>query len=217
MFIKLQLSRLLGVVLLITVAMTLVACTQPGDVTSKEAGGAASSSGQFNYGTVHSLVGATDYQVGRFAEQYAIAQRMTRSGVPQAVLARSVQQEELGMIGIICPGFPATVEEPPLRLVILKGDFDFSQANLPGTTAQHVYQPAKYIAYVFDEWVASPAFLNGSVNGGLYRAVLPSADLADDYPGQVKQMAASAVIVCPTPEPGSKLHYGKTPPTPTQP
>jgi len=189
----------------------------PGTVTTKESSDAASSSGQFNYGTVHSLVGATDYQVGRFAEQYAVAQRMMRSGVPEAVLVRSVRQEELGTIGVICPGVPATFEEPPLRLVILKGDFDFNQANLPGTTAQHVYQPAKYVAYVFDEWAASPAFLNGSVKGGLYRAILPSADIADDYPGQVERMTANAATVCPTPEPGSKLHYGKTPPTPTQP
>lgn len=92
----------------------------------------------------------------------------------------------------------ATVEEPPLTLVILKGNFDVSQAALGSSVIG--YGEVLYVSYVFDHWLAAHMLFPTSVTGGRFRIALNDPTLPMDK--------SSAAMVCPTEAPYKKtLHY----------
>jgi hypothetical protein len=175
-------------------------------------GSGIAGAGQFGYGT-RNLVGATPEEIGRFAQQYAEHNLKISGDTPQVLLARAIKRPDLAVLGIACLPSSSTIEDPPLTLVILKGQFDFSA--MPGSAPQaqsvvgtnSVY---KYIAYVFDMWSAEPTFLLGSVDGGQFHMALDDSSLPIT--------GSSVPLVCPTEAPHTvTLHYGDSPPTPSLP
>lgn len=159
----------------------------------------------FNYGA-RNLIGATPQEISRFAQQYAEHNLKLRGGTAQVLLNRSVKRQELATLGIGCLPSSSTVEDPPLVLVILKGEFDFS-SMLSSQVGGASYS---YVAYVFDTWSAQPAFLLGSRNGAQFRTALNDPTLPEG--------GSDGPLVCPTEAPRTTtLHYGDVPPTPSMP
>lgn len=154
---------------------------------------------RFAYST-RNLIGASADEVAQFAVQYAERNARIESGTPQALLARGVKREELPTLGFQCISF-ASIEQPPLMLVILKGDFVGGGGM--GGNIKHSYS---YLAYIFDVWSAEPAFQGGSINGSDFRIALNDASI----PTPVVWQAPEA---CPN-EGRKYLHYGDTAPTP---
>lgn len=168
----------------------------------------AGQSSRFEYGT-STLIGASPAEVGEFAVTYAQHQLVVH-GTPEVLISRTVTREEIASLGLGCINF-SSIEEPPLRLVIMKGDFDLS--HMPGTTSPAVKSTwqAHYVAYVFDAWAAQATYLTSSRNGGRFRQVLGDQSLAEDYPGQ----ASTATLNCPTDNQPKHLHYGEVAPPAT--
>ena len=165
--------------------------------------GSATATGKDNYvyGT-RDLKGATPAQVGQFAVQYALAQGAVRSGKPQVLLSRSVKRSDVSALGIACMGGSSTIEEPPLVLVIMKGDF-----RLKGGGGSSHALVAPYLAYVFDVWAAEPMLTSASTDGAKFRQALNDPSLPANPDG---------VLSCPTDVPSTQtLHYGDFPPTPS--
>lgn len=153
----------------------------------------------YDYGTT-SLVGASPEQVGQFAQQYIEAQHGTPRDKSQVLIAKSIKPDELPEMELGCPLSFAAQQEPPLMLVIVKGDFKVSG---PGISA--VSNQANYMAYIFDLWSAQPVYLMTSQTGGAFRKALNDASLPVEtgaLPG-----------ICPTALPyDRKLNYGDTAP-----
>lgn len=170
---------------------------------SKVSIGQASS---YNYGA-RNLIGATPQEISRFAQQYAEHNLKLRGGTAQVLLNRSVKRQDLATLGIGCLPSSSTIEDPPLVLVILKGEFDFG--SMPGSQVAGG-APYTYIAYVFDTWSAQPTFLLGSRNGAQFRTALNDPTLPEG--------GSDGPLVCPTEAPQTPiLHYGDVPPTPSMP
>ena len=131
----------------------------------------------FHYGNVSSLTGASQQQVGQFAVEYTQQEFRVLSGSPQIALTRSVKANELEGLGLD-PVNLESIEEPPLMLVIVKGDF-----GLGTTTASTLDRDRwrfSYISYVFDVWSARSTSTVASAKGGVFRKVLNDPSLPDD-------------------------------------
>ncbi|HEX8600801.1 MAG TPA: hypothetical protein VF952_20065 [Chloroflexia bacterium] len=151
--------------------------------------------------TPHSLLGSTPNEIAAYAIEYAQGQREVIKGAPTALLSRSVTRGQITALGLGCLGGFAAIEEPPLNLVILKGDFVFS------TSASQRYSlNSKYLAYVFDAWSGEHVYRLASIDGSHFRLALndPSLPVAK----------AALPASCPTQIPASmkKLHYGEIAP-----
>ncbi len=87
-------------------------------------------------------------EMGDYAIEYTRARFQILSGTPEVLVSRQVTSIELRALGLDAPDF--VCEEPPLTLVILKGDFDAN--NMPGIGKLMDTSSARvsYIAYVFD-------------------------------------------------------------------
>ncbi len=186
----------------------------------------------FHYGSVSSLTGASQPQVAQFAVEYTQQEFRVLSGSPQVVLTRSVKAGELEGLGLD-PVNLASIEEPPLMLVIVKGDF-----GLGTTTASTLDRDRwrfSYISYVFDEWSARSASTVASAKGGVFRKVLNDPSLPNDNTQSntsgaaaliASQVTPSSSLTSPSlPQSGNasqfvvsppytkQLHYGDTAPT----
>lgn len=153
------------------------------------------------------LVNVSAQEVGEYAKLFA-SQHLKAKGDQEVRLVRNVTREEVTELGLGCiPDF-SSIEHPPLILVILKGEFDFSNA-LPGASSKAPetdHNPGKksYVAYIFDAWAAFPAAMYESQDGSRLKKALKDPTLPDPVHG-------SESIVCPTPVPASqkKWHYGE--------
>jgi hypothetical protein len=194
-------SRPILAMILSIIVLTAVAIT---------AGSVMSSPGRFDYGT-RDLKGATSEEVGRFAQQYAQHNLKVVGGTPQVVLARSVTREAVAKLNIACFPAPSTIEDPPLMLVILKGEFGPSGSSGPSTqSGTRIDVIDEYAAYVFDTWSAEPMFLSLSKDGARLQTALGDPSSVID--------GATTPLVCPTEEPqDTTLHYGDIEPTPAPP
>ncbi|MEA2574716.1 MAG: hypothetical protein QOH93_2014 [Chloroflexia bacterium] len=165
---------------------------------------------RFPYG-VPNLKGASSEEVGSYAQEYAKVTGLVRSGTPTVLLSIPITREKYTALGLGClPDF-GTIEEPPLTLVILKGDLQFSRASILPNDSESLLAPGGYAAYVFDMWAARPVALDGTLTGGSFRKALndPTLPTNENWnPG-----------VCPTPLPASKktMHYGDVAPGLTAP
>ncbi len=152
----------------------------------------------------HNLVGMTSQQIGLFAVDYARANNYVRSGTPEILLSRSITRDQNTALGLGClPDF-ATIEQPPLALVILKGDFDLNRlASGAAPPAPRTANKTEYLSFVFDLWAAEPAAWNESYTGGLFRTALNDSSLPVETSDEPTN--------CPPPIPISKLtlHYGQ--------
>jgi len=159
------------------------------------------------------LLGKSSPEVGQYVLNDILpALARTLSGTPQALLARPIQRDEAPALIHECIPDLAAIEDPPLMLVILKGDFEDHGPSLT-MTRERVH----YIAVVMDVWAGGPILEVMSKTGGPYREALQDYSLPDD--------GKDAVPVCPTRQPRT-THYGDiargvgpsfTPPRPTVP
>jgi hypothetical protein len=121
---------------------------------------------------------------------------------PQVMLSRLITPEDYQTLGLGCPPSQLIFEQPPLALVILKGDL---RPVGPGMEAA---VDVKYIAYVFDLWADAPTSEMWSVDGGAFRTALNDPTLPNESSGMP--------MVCPTPLPYKiTQHYGETTTAPT--
>lgn len=152
------------------------------------------------------LGNATLDQMAQYAVKHARETHDSVSGPPTVLLSRRVTRQEVGEIGLGCMGAVGTIEEPPLMLVVLKGDFLILSPSLSVAPPKHSH----YVAYVFDLWAGIPTYVVSSADGKGFRKVLNDPRLPY-YP-------AVESITCPTPQPYAKtLHYGDTAPGFTSP
>ncbi|MDQ2806642.1 MAG: hypothetical protein M3Z04_06960, partial [Chloroflexota bacterium] len=152
------------------------------------------------------LGNATPAQMAQYAVKQALETHDSVSGTPTVLLSRRVTRAEVGEIGLGCMGAAGTIEDPPLMLVVLKGDFLIMSPSLSVAPPKQSH----YVAYIFDLWAGIPTYVVSSADGKGFRKVLKDPSLPD-YP-------AVESITCPTPQPYAKtLHYGDTAPGFTSP
>lgn len=158
--------------------------------------------GPYTYGA-RNLVGASPEQVGQFAVDYFVSANQVRSGTPQVLDTRPIKGDELPELDLGCPLESGVIEEPPLMLVVLRGDFDL---NFAGSMTRNSPSGSSYVAAIFDVWSAQPTFITSSQDGTGFSKVLNNPALPVRGWG--------TTLVCPTPLPYPKvLHYGDTAPT----
>jgi len=162
---------------------------------------------------VRTLVGESDREIGRYAVDYTRLLYRVVSGEPRVVLVRRVTAAELPSLGLGEIGFGG--EEPPLALVILRGDFDISA--MPGSLDPSLW-PSRvaFIAYVFDLRAGMAALTAGSYRGGDLRTALNDPTLPDDLPVMVPQLSNERAFAHPAaPPPTTRRPYGAVaPPAP---
>lgn len=143
----------------------------------------------------------TPQQVGQNALDHVRQDFVIRSGTPQVLLTRSITREDLPRLSL--PGIPrTTIEEPPLMLVIIKGDF--GPSNLPSPLTGSSDEQYKYIGYVFDLWTGTPTLIMASPLGGEFRTALNDPTLP---------IVATPVPAPPVASPAPLHHYGEVVPT----
>ncbi len=137
------------------------------------------------------LGNASPEEVGQAAIAFAFEERRVISGTPQVLLARSVTLQEVGNLGLGQSSFGSS-EQPPLMLVILKGDFNkevsfggYQRSELcllikgrpSSCPAPKHYQ---YIGYVYDLWASAPTIFMQSKDGSIFRQALNDPSLPTD-------------------------------------
>jgi hypothetical protein len=152
-----------------------------------------------------SLVGVSEKEVGIYAIEWTQKHYRVVSGIPKALLARSVTSRDLPALGL--GTINTMAEEPPFMLVILQGDFDMSNMwayrnNPPGGSR------VSYVAYLFDLWAGVPSNTIASPTVDTFRLALsnpplPSSEVQDGLP---LRPDTSAIL-----EP-TKLPYGSIAP-----
>lgn len=140
---------------------------------------------------------ASPASIGELAKNHA--QTFLRAqGTTSVLLSRPITREQVANLGLGClPDF-ASIEEPPLALVILKGDFTLEK--MPGGRwSQGTRYP--YIVYVIDLWSGGPVHMVSSLSGGLVRKALNDPSLPFD------EESTSQPSACPPRQPGT-VPYG---------
>lgn len=127
-----------------------------------------------------SMLDATPEEIGNAAIEYTRQNLEILSGTPQILLNRLVTPTEApDLVGLISIGY--SLDSPPWRLVILKGDFDVS--DLPGGLVGPNHRlKATYIAYIYDLRAGEPTLIETSLTGGIFRKALNDPTLPDDNP-----------------------------------
>jgi hypothetical protein len=148
----------------------------------------------YHYGS-RNLVGATTEQLAAFAKDYAKHQLQVLGGDVQVLHTSFIKKEDLPALGFDRISF-ASIEEPPLAFVILKGDF---AAN---TTKGSNFS---YIGYVFDLWAASPTYIVSTSDITIFDKVL-------NKQASVNPIQRNSSIQ-PTSDLTKTLHYGQVAPT----
>jgi hypothetical protein len=126
------------------------------------------------HGHPDALTHASPEQVGKIALAEARRDFVVRGGVPRVVLARRVARDDLPKLAL--PPIPKTTfEDPPLTLVIIKGDF----GAWLGPSIVHDGPPEHfaYVGYVYDLWAGSPELSMASPDGGQFRTALADPSL----------------------------------------
>jgi hypothetical protein len=163
------------------------------------------SANRFRYGSPN-LTGATKAEFAEFARDWARV-RLQPKGVPELLLARSITYEEIPTLGLGCPPPITTIEEPPLMLAILKGEFDLTGAG-PGFGRGDSPRlgEKQYVMLLFDVWAARPMVIISSETGDILKKALNDPNLPD--------MAQPMPGVCATPIPliQRTMHYGEVAP-----
>jgi len=162
----------------------------------------------FEYGRVRNLVGASPQEVGHYAQQYAQAE-LSQDGsttIPQVLLSRPIVPAEMASLGMGCIYF-GTIEEPPLMLVILKGDFDLR--GVPGGGMAGPSQ-VEYMGLTFDIWSARVTHFVSSPKGGFFQGLLNDSTIQEDYPGQREKLKAQQTASCREDKQPRTMHYGDT-------
>ncbi len=170
--------------------------------------------GRGNVFQARPLANASPEEIGQVAINYTIARGQSFGGKPQVLLVRPTTWKEIADMGLGMRG-SSTIEEPPLMLVILKGDF--SGGGLPDFNKSTTFnqntigQGAAYVAYVFDLWAGVPAYTFTSLHGEGLKQALNDPSLPDMQPvSQVPVGTDPHIVAVPTAP--AHLHYGDTAP-----
>lgn len=147
------------------------------------------------------LVHASPEAIGNLAKDHAQT-RLRAQGTMNVLLSQPITREQVANLGLGClPDF-ASIEEPPLALVILKGDFTFE--SMPGgRSLQGTRFP--YVVYVIDLWSGAPVKLMNSISGGLVRKALNDPSLPFD------EESTSQILKCTPRRPGSAPYGAEVP------
>jgi hypothetical protein len=134
-------------------------------------------------GSPYSLLGKSAGEVAEAMIAQTRACGRLVQGTPEAVHTSSVSAAELPDLGLgIGPVVPP-VPEPPMMLIVLRGEFDLSSelgANRLGAGTWH--SRVAYLAYVVDLRAGAPYLMLTSVTGGRFRQILNDPRLPDDPP-----------------------------------
>ncbi len=145
------------------------------------------------------LTNATEQRVGVVALAQVKRDFAIRSGTPQVVHTRRITREDAATLNIGTIS-RTTIEEPPLMLVIIKGDL--SDPNFIGVAKGGPSRQFQYVAYVYDLWAGGPTLITASPTGGEFRVALNDSIL----PAVPVRAVPSASI----PSPAPLHHYGET-------
>jgi len=159
-----------------------------------------------------SLVNKSPEEIAQKAVEFARQHGTIRSGEPQVLLTRPVTLDQLTALGL-GKHESETIEQPPLVMVILKGDFSPFPKPGAGESASPSQPPSQadanritYVAYVYNLWGGTPTIIQESTDGGVFKKALNDPTLPDvpslsplDDPKHDSQPRVAKV-----------LHYGDT-------
>lgn len=160
-----------------------------------------------------SLTDASQQEVQQAAINYTLANSSEFTilgGTIKTVFTRPITAAQFSSIGFGEVNFIG--EEPPMMLVVVKGDFDttdfvpsFSNDSQPTPKER---TKAKYIAYVFDLRAGRPTLTTTALTGEYFRKALNDPSLPDEPKliGPERGMPEAAPSL-PNP-PAKKLPYG---------
>jgi hypothetical protein len=161
------------------------------------------------------MLDASPEQVAQLAIKYSHDTSMIVNGKAEIVLTRKITGKEFNALDLGSKCFPKN--EPPMVLVILKGEFTFN--SFPGFSRLPDSTPLKYVAYLFDLKTGYPASHLGSPNGGMFSKLLNDPSLRDVAPPQdaAEKAMPPAVAVSAVPCSDSIVPEGAYAPTVTLP
>jgi hypothetical protein len=122
------------------------------------------------------LTSASETEIRQAAVNYTIdhsCQFKILSGTPEAIFARPIKAAEIPSTGF--GEFEFMGKEPPLMLVVLKGNFDIS-----GFQSSNPRRSTKYTAFIFDLQAGTPIFSATGLTGKYFRNALNDSTLPDD-------------------------------------
>jgi hypothetical protein len=163
------------------------------------------------------LVGASPKAIGERGVLIARS-RFRTSGNPVVLLSHPLTSSaDLPPLGIDPPSFVCA--EPPLALVILRGNFDINGAFPGGRLAQTAdrYPLTHFVAFVMDLRAGLPAVMEFGVTGGKFRRALNDPTLPEEPKADVNTIRqvgeVPAVAVTPFPTTVATCAYGSIVPT----
>ncbi len=121
------------------------------------------------------LTNATPDEVSRVAIAYTTSHYQMLA-TPQVLLNRPPSKAEVTTLGLGDLTMN-TIEQPPLTLVILKGDFGYGSNPGSADPALLASRRFQYIGYVFDRWAGVPMLAIASPDGGIFRGALNDSAL----------------------------------------
>ncbi|MHB8645854.1 MAG: hypothetical protein ACYDAR_08715 [Thermomicrobiales bacterium] len=164
----------------------------------------ASDSGMF---VARPLTSASDQDVGQTAVAYTRVAFHVRNGTPEVKLVRSVTNADLSALGLPNVSI-GSIEQPPLKLVIVKGDIDDDGHPQVGLQMTQQVNNYRYIGYVFDLWAGVPTLTIASGDGARFRTAL-NDPLLPTLPANAIIPSAPPIV--------PQWHYGDVAPTVTVP
>ncbi|MFS0513609.1 hypothetical protein ACEYW6_02645 [Nostoc sp. UIC 10607] len=127
------------------------------------------------------LTSASEKEIRQAAVNYTLANSCRfkiLSGTPEAIFARSIKAAEIPSTGF--GEFEFMGKEPPLMLVVVKGNFDISGSTSGSFQSSNPRRSTKYTAYIFDLQAGTPIFSATGLAGKYFRNALNDSTLPDD-------------------------------------
>jgi hypothetical protein len=127
------------------------------------------------------LTSASEKEIRQAAVNYTLAnscQFKVLTGTPEAIFARPIKVAEIPSTGF--GEFDFGGKEPPLMLVVVKGNFDISGSISRGFQTSNPPRSTKYTAYIFDLQTGTPIFSATGLTGKYFRNALGDSTIPDD-------------------------------------
>ncbi len=129
------------------------------------------------------LTSASEKEIRQAAVSYTLAhpcQYKILSGTPEAIFTRPIKVAEIHSTGF--GEFDFTGKEPPMMLIVVKGNFDISGSGsgFPGFQTPNPPRSTKYTAYIFDLQAGTPIFSATGLTGKYFRNALNDSTVPDD-------------------------------------
>lgn len=127
------------------------------------------------------LTSASETEIKQAAVNYTLAyscQYKILSGIPEAIFARPIKAAEIPATGF--GEFDFMGKEPPMMLVVVKGNFDISGSGFLGFQTSNPPRSTKYTAYIFDLQAGTPIFSATGLTGKYFRNALNDSTVPND-------------------------------------